>query len=209
MLVEHTVARLGAERLRQLLTSQPFVHTFGALNGSQAVQMARAGLEAIYVSGWQVAADANLAGRTYPDQSLYPSNSVPTLVRRLNNALLRADQLEYSEGANGRRWLVPIVADAEAGFGGPVHAFELMKGMIEAGAAGVHFEDQLDAEKKCGHMGGKVLVPTNQFVRTLTGATPRRGCAWRSVTDRRAHRRTLCHPDDERHRRGRPRVCYR
>jgi isocitrate lyase len=170
VMVEHTVARLGAERLRHLLATRPYVHTFGALNGSQAVQMVRAGLEAIYVSGWQVAADANLAGQTYPDQSLYPSNSVPTLVRRLNNALLRADQIEHSEGGSGRNWLAPIVADAEAGFGGPVHAFELMKGMIEAGAAGVHFEDQLAAEKKCGHMGGKVLVPTSQFVRTLVGA---------------------------------------
>jgi isocitrate lyase len=132
--------------------------------------MVRAGLQAIYLSGWQVAADANLAGQTYPDQSLYPSNSVPALVRRLNNALLRADQVEWSEGKHDREWLVPIVADAEAGFGGPLHAFELMKSMIEAGAAGVHFEDQLASEKKCGHMGGKVLVPTSQFERTLAGA---------------------------------------
>src|SRR5919202_1870384 len=143
---------------------------FSTEGGAQAVQMARAGLEAIYLSGWQVAADANLAGQTYPDQSLYPSNSVPALVRRLNNALLRADQAEWSEGTRGRDWLIPIVADAEAGFGGPLHAFELMKAMIEAGAAAVHFEDQLAAEKKCGHMGGKVLVPTGQFIRTLTGA---------------------------------------
>src|SRR5919202_5484128 len=143
---------------------------FSTEGGAQAVQMARAGLEAIYLSGWQVAADANLAGQTYPDQSLYPSNSVPALVRRLNNALLRADQIEWSEGRNGKNWLVPIVADAEAGFGGPLHAFELMKGMIEAGASGVHFEDQLAAEKKCGHMGGKVLVPTTQFERTLSAA---------------------------------------
>jgi isocitrate lyase len=167
---EFTLARLGAERLWELLRTRDFVRTFGALTGAQAVQMARAGLEAIYLSGWQVAADANLAGQTYPDQSLYPSNSVPALVRRLNNALLRADQVEWSEGRRGRDWLLPIVADAEAGFGGPLHAFELMKAMIEAGAAGVHFEDQLAAEKKCGHMGGKVLVPTGQFIRTLTGA---------------------------------------
>ena len=132
--------------------------------------MVKAGLEAIYLSGWQVAADANLAGQTYPDQSIYPANSVPALVRRLNNALLRADQVEWSEGGVGRYWMAPIVADAEAGFGGPIHAFELMKAMIEAGAAGVHFEDQLAAEKKCGHMGGKVLVPTAQFIRTLNAA---------------------------------------
>jgi isocitrate lyase len=168
--VEHTLARLGAERLWSLLHTRDRVQTFGALTGAQAVQMIRAGLPAIYVSGWQVAADANLAGQTYPDQSLYPSNSVPALVRRLNQALLRADQIEWSEGRVERQWLAPIVADAEAGFGGPVHAFELMKAMIEAGAAGVHFEDQLAAEKKCGHMGGKVLVPTAQFIRTLNAA---------------------------------------
>jgi isocitrate lyase len=167
---EYTLARNGARRLWDMLSSRPLVRTFGALTGAQAVQMARAGLEAIYLSGWQVAADANLAGQTYPDQSLYPSNSVPALVRRLNNALLRADQIEWSEGRHDRDWMLPIVADAEAGFGGPLHAFELMKGMIEAGAAGVHFEDQLAAEKKCGHMGGKVLVPTGQFIRTLSGA---------------------------------------
>ena len=168
--IEHTVARRGAERLWEQLTSGSFVRTFGAMTGAQAVEMVRAGLEAIYLSGWQVAADANLAGQTYPDQSLYPSNSVPALVRRLNNALLRADQVEWAEGTVEREWLVPIVADAEAGFGGPLHAFELMKAMIEAGAAGVHFEDQLAAEKKCGHMGGKVLVPTAQFERTLIAA---------------------------------------
>jgi isocitrate lyase len=168
--VEHTLARLGAERLWRLLHEREYVPTFGALTGAQAVQMVKAGLEAIYLSGWQVAADANLASQTYPDQSIYPANSVPALVRRLNNALLRADQIEWSEGQNGRQWLAPIVADAEAGFGGPIHAFELMKAMIEAGAAGVHFEDQLAAEKKCGHMGGKVLVPTAQFVRTLSAA---------------------------------------
>jgi isocitrate lyase len=170
--LEYSLARLGAERLWAQLHNESgeAVRTFGALTGAQAVQMVRAGLEAIYLSGWQVAADGNLAGQTYPDQSLYPSNSVPALVRRLNNALLRADQIEWSEGRNGKNWLVPIVADAEAGFGGPLHAFELMKSMIEAGAAGVHFEDQLASEKKCGHMGGKVLVPTAQHVRTLTAA---------------------------------------
>src|ERR671916_2179451 len=167
---EYALARNGAQRLWDLLSSRPLVRTFGALTGAQAVQMARAGLEAIYLSGWQVAADANLAGQTYPDQSLYPSNSVPALVRRLNNALLRADQIDWSEGKTDRSWLVPIVADAEAGFGGPVHAFELMKSMVEAGAAGVHFEDQLASEKKCGHLGGKVLVPTSQFVQTLVAA---------------------------------------
>lgn len=168
--VEHTLARRGAERLRRLLAERDLVRTFGALTGSQAVQMVRAGLEAIYVSGWQVAGDMNLAGQTYPDMSLYPSNSVPALVARLNSALLRADQVEWSEGRNGRDWLAPIVADAEAGFGGPLHAFELTKALIAAGAAGVHFEDQLAAEKKCGHLGGKVLVPTSQFIRTLTAA---------------------------------------
>jgi isocitrate/methylisocitrate lyase len=168
--VEHTLARLGAERLWELLQSEPFVPTLGALTGGQAVQMVRAGLKGIYVSGWQVAADANLAGHTYPDQSLYPVNSAPALVRRINNALLRADQIDRAEGRNGTHWLAPIVADAEAGFGGPLNAFELMKSMIEAGAAGVHFEDQLSSEKKCGHLGGKVLVPTAQHVRTLVSA---------------------------------------
>jgi isocitrate lyase len=168
--VEHTLARLGAERLWELLHERDYVPTLGALTGGQAVQMVKAGLEAIYVSGWQVAADANLAGATYPDQSLYPVNSVPTLVRRLNNALLRADQIHAAEGDTSLHWLAPIVADAEAGFGGPLNAFELMKAMIEAGAAGVHFEDQLASEKKCGHLGGKVLVPTSQFVRTLNAA---------------------------------------
>src|SRR5215211_7429137 len=168
--VEYTLARHGAERLRGMLQHDGYTATFGALTGAQAVQMVRAGLQAIYLSGWQVAADGNLAGQTYPDQSLYPCNSVPALVRRLNNALLRTDQVEWSEGKHDRDWLVPIVADAEAGFGGPVHAFELMKAMIEAGVAGVHFEDQLAAEKKCGHMGGKVLVPTTTFINTLNGA---------------------------------------
>jgi isocitrate lyase len=168
--VEHSLARLGAERLWELLHGEDAVRTFGALTGAQAVQMVKGGLQSIYLSGWQVAGDANLSGQTYPDQSLYPSNSVPAVVRRLNNALLRADQIEWSEGRDGRDWMVPIVADAEAGFGGPLHAFELMKQMIEAGAAGVHFEDQLASEKKCGHLGGKVLVSTQAFLRTLNAA---------------------------------------
>jgi isocitrate lyase len=168
--VEHTLARHGAETLRRLLSERDYVAALGALTGGQAVQMVRAGLDAIYLSGWQVAADANLAGHTYPDQSLYPANSVPAVVRRLNNALRRADQIESAEGATSVDWLVPIVADAEAGFGGPLNAFELMTAMIETGAAGVHFEDQLSSEKKCGHLGGKVLVPTQQFVRTLVAA---------------------------------------
>ncbi len=167
---EHTIARLGAERLWELLRRDEPVRALGALTGGQAVQMVRAGLEAIYLSGWQVAADANLAGSTYPDQSLYPVNSVPNLVKRLNNALLRADQIDFAEGKTETHWLAPILADAEAGFGGPLNAFELMKAMIEAGAAGVHYEDQLSSEKKCGHLGGKVLVPTQQFVRTLNAA---------------------------------------
>jgi isocitrate lyase len=169
--IRHTLAELGAARLRELLATRPFVPALGAMTGNMAVQHVKAGLEAIYVSGWQVAADANLAGQTYPDQSLYPSNSVPALVERINQALLRADQIESAEGSGaGRYWLAPIVADAEAGFGGPLHAYELMKAMIAAGAAAVHFEDQLASEKKCGHLGGKVLVPTSQFVRTLTAA---------------------------------------
>ncbi|HLI14973.1 MAG TPA: isocitrate lyase [Acidimicrobiales bacterium] len=173
VLVEHTLARRGAERLFELLSSQDYVAALGAMTGAQAVEMVRAGLQAIYLSGWQVAADANLAGEVYPDQSLYPSNSVPALVRRLNNALRRADEVERLErggAVEGRDWLVPIVADAEAGFGGPLNAYELMRAMIEAGAAGVHFEDQLASAKKCGHMGGKVLVPTSQHLRTLAAA---------------------------------------
>jgi isocitrate lyase len=170
VLPEHTLAKLGAERLWELLQRDEPVRALGALTGGQAVQMVRAGLDAIYLSGWQVAADANLAGSTYPDQSLYPVNSVPSLVKRLNNALLRADQIDWAEDRNETHWLAPIVADAEAGFGGPLNAFELMKSMIEAGAAGVHYEDQLSSEKKCGHLGGKVLVPTQQFVRTLNAA---------------------------------------
>ncbi|MGA1224825.1 MAG: isocitrate lyase [Phycisphaerales bacterium] len=168
--VEHTLARLGAERLWELLHTRHHIHALGALSGGQAVQMVKAGLNAIYLSGWQVAADANLSGQTYPDQSLYPANSAPQLVRRINNALARADQLARQEGRRGTHWFAPIVADAEAGFGGPLNAFELMKSFIEAGAAGVHFEDQLASEKKCGHLGGKVLVPTSQFIRVLVAA---------------------------------------
>ncbi|HSC72735.1 MAG TPA: isocitrate lyase [Gaiellaceae bacterium] len=168
--VEHTLARRGAERLWERLKGPDYIAALGAMTGGQAVQMAKAGLRAIYLSGWQVAADANVAGHTYPDQSLYPANSAPALVQRLNNALLRADQIATAEGDVSGDWLLPIVADAEAGFGGALNAFELMKAMIEAGAAGVHFEDQLAAEKKCGHLGGKVLVPTGQFIRTLVAA---------------------------------------
>ena len=168
--VDHTLARLGAQKFWQLLHNEPYITALGAMNGSQAVQMVRGGLKSIYLSGWQVAADANLSRQTYPDQSLYPSNSVPELVKRLNNALMRADQVDASEALEEREWYVPIMADAEAGFGGPVHAFELMKSMIEAGASGVHFEDQLASEKKCGHLRCKVLVPTAQFIRTLTAA---------------------------------------
>jgi isocitrate lyase len=168
--IVHTLASRGAHHLWEQLKLEPFIPALGALTGGQAVQMVRAGLKAIYCSGWQVAADANLSGSTYPDQSLYPVNSVPALVKRINGALQRADQIECAEGHPTRDWMVPIVADAEAGFGGPLNAFELMKAMIEAGAAGVHFEDQLSSEKKCGHLGGKVLVPTGQFIRTLTAA---------------------------------------
>ena len=168
--IEHTLARLGAERLWELMHERPFVSALGALTGNQAVQQVKAGLEAIYLSGWQVAADANLAGQMYPDQSLYPANSVPHVVKRINQALQRADQIDHSENRNGTHWFAPIVADAEAGFGGALNVFELMKGMIEAGAAGVHFEDQLASEKKCGHMGGKVLLPTAQAVRNLISA---------------------------------------
>ena len=175
---EYTLARLGAQRLRKLLAEEDAVTALGAITGNQAVQQVRAGLKAIYLSGWQVAADGNLAGQTYPDQSLYPVNSVPQVVRRINNALLRADQITWSESEDGTTaadqagpyWLAPIVADAEAGFGGVLNAFELMKSMIAAGAAGVHWEDQLASEKKCGHLGGKVLIPTAQHIKTLTAA---------------------------------------
>jgi isocitrate lyase len=168
--IEHTLAKHGSQKLWDLINSEPYVAALGALTGNQAVQQVKAGLKAIYLSGWQVAADANLAGEMYPDQSLYPANSVPSVVKRINAALLRADQIDNSEGKTGTDWFAPIVADAEAGFGGPLNAFELTKALIEAGAAGVHFEDQLASEKKCGHMGGKVLVPTSQFIRTLTAA---------------------------------------
>ena len=167
---EHTLARMGAERLWEMMHERPYVNALGALTGNQAVQQVKAGLEAIYLSGWQVAADANLAGQMYPDQSLYPANSVPHVVKRINQALQRADQIDHSEGRNGTYWFAPIVADAEAGFGGALNVFELMKGMIESGAAGVHFEDQLSSEKKCGHMGGKVLLPTAQGIRNLIAA---------------------------------------
>jgi isocitrate lyase len=168
--IEHSIARMGALRLWELLHTEDYVAALGALTGNMAVQQVRAGLKAIYLSGWQVAADANDAGQMYPDQSLYPVDSVPNVVRRINAALLRADQIDHAEGKRERHWLAPIMADAEAGFGGPLNAYELMKSMIEAGAAGVHFEDQLASEKKCGHMGGKVLIPTSQFIRTLTAA---------------------------------------
>ena len=168
--IDYTLATLGAKRLWELLHKRDFVNALGATTGNQAVQMVRAGLDAIYLSGWQVAADANTSGNMYPDQSLYPADSVPAVVRKINRALQRADEIEHAEGGAERYWFAPIVADAEAGFGGPLNAFELMKAMIEAGAAGVHFEDQLASEKKCGHLGGKVLVPIKTFIRTLNAA---------------------------------------
>lgn len=168
--IEYTLARVGAERLWNLLHSEDYVAALGALTGNQAVQQVQAGLKAIYLSGWQVAGDANLAGQMYPDQSLYPVNSVPNVVRAINNALMRADQIHHAEGKNGMYWFAPIVADAEAGFGGNLNAFELMKAMIDAGASGVHFEDQLSSAKKCGHMGGKVVVPTSEFIQKLVSA---------------------------------------
>jgi len=168
--IEYTLAELGARRLWELLHTRPYVNSLGAFTGNQAMQMVKAGLEAIYLSGWQVAADANLSGHMYPDQSLYPANSVPAVVKRINQALQRADQIHHSEGKDDTYWFAPIVADAEAGFGGPLNAFELMKAMIEAGAAAVHYEDQLASEKKCGHLGGKVLVPVQQFIRVLNAA---------------------------------------
>jgi isocitrate lyase len=170
VLVEHTLAKLGAHKLRQLLENEPYINTLGAYNGQQAVQHAKAGLRAIYLSGWQVAAANNTANQTYPDQSLYPVDSVPKVVKGINNALRRADQIEYSEGNVTTDYFLPIVADAEAGFGGALNSYELMTAMIEAGAAGVHFEDQLSSEKKCGHLGGKVLIPTGQMIRTLNAA---------------------------------------
>ena len=168
--IEYTLARAGAERFWRMLHEEPYVPALGALTGNQALQQVQAGLKAIYVSGWQVAGDANLAGQMYPDQSLYPANSVPALVRAINNAFLRADQIDHVDGRNDRYWFAPIVTDAEAGFGGPLNAFELMKAMIEAGAAAVHFEDQLSSAKKCGHLGGKVVVPICEFVQKLTAA---------------------------------------
>ncbi|OCA82988.1 isocitrate lyase [Bacillus sp. FJAT-27225] len=168
--VEHTLARRGAEKLWNLLREEEYINALGALTGNQAIQQVKAGLKAIYLSGWQVAADANLSGHMYPDQSLYPANSVPSVVKRINQALQRADQIHFSEGDTSIDWFVPIVADAEAGFGGQLNVFELMKGMIEAGAAGVHFEDQLSSEKKCGHLGGKVLLPTQTAVKNLIAA---------------------------------------
>ncbi|MDR1998320.1 MAG: isocitrate lyase, partial [Frankiaceae bacterium] len=168
---EHTLAKLGAERLWDMMNEREYVRALGAITGNQAVQMVKAGLDAIYLSGWQVAADGNLSSETYPDQSLYPANSVPAMVRRINNALKRADEIDWQENPGSERyWLAPIMADAEAGFGGALNVFELMKGMINAGAAGVHWEDQLSSEKKCGHMGGKVLIPTQQHIRTLNAA---------------------------------------
>jgi isocitrate lyase len=168
--IEHSLARRGAEKLWHLVNNEPFINALGAMTGNQAMQQIKAGLKAIYLSGWQVAADANIAGEMYPDQSLYPVNSVPAVVRRINNTLIRADQIHHSEGKDSIDWFAPIVADAEAGFGGVLNAFELMKAMIDAGAAGVHFEDQLAAAKKCGHMGGKVLVPTQEAVQKLVAA---------------------------------------
>src|SRR5262249_31871966 len=168
--VEHTLARLGAERLWYLLRHEEYVSALGALTGNQAVEQVQAGLKAIYLSGWQGAADGNSLGQMYPDQSLYPVDSVPNVIRRINNALMRADQIHHMNGKNGRYWMVPIVADAEAGFGGTLNAFELMKAMIEAGAAAVHFEDQLASAKKCGHLGGKVLVPTSEAIQKLIAA---------------------------------------
>ena len=209
VVVEHTLARRGAQRLRALLEQEEWVAALGALTGGQAVQMVKAGLKAIYLSGWQVAADANLAGQTYPDQSLYPASSAPALVKRINNALLRADQIAHAEGDDSIDWLAPIVADAEAGFGGPLNAFELMKAFIEAGAAAVHFEDQLSSEKKCGHLGGKVLVPSSQFVRTLVAARLAADVLdvpTLLVARTDALSATLL---DERHRRVRPRVLHR
>ena len=170
VVIEHTLARLGAQRLWDILHTRPYVHALGALSGNQAMQMVRAGLPAIYLSGWQVAADANTAGAMYPDQSLYPANAGPELCRRINRTFQRADQIDTAEGKSGIPWFAPIVADAEAGFGGPLNSFELMKAYIEAGAAGVHFEDQLASEKKCGHLGGKVLIPTSWHIRTLVAA---------------------------------------
>ena len=189
--IEHSLARRGAARLWALMNSEPYIAALGALTGNQAVQQVQAGLKVIYLSGWQVAGDANLAGQMYPDQSLYPSNSVPNIVRAINNAFTRADQIQRAEEAGVVDWFAPIVADAEAGFGGVLNAFELMKLMIEAGAAGVHFEDQLASAKKCGHMGGKVLVPTQEFIQKLVCREVGRGhygCSDRSAGEDRCQR---------------------
>ena len=186
--IEHTLARMGAENLWNLLHREPYVAALGAMTGNQAIQQVHAGLKAIYVSGWQVAADANLSGEMYPDQSLYPADSVPSMVRRINKALQRADQTHHSEGKNGVSWFAPLIADAEAGFGGNLNAFELMKAMIEAGAACVHFEDQLSSAKKCGHLGGKVLVSTGEAIQKLVAARLACGRHGRAHADYGAHR---------------------
>ncbi len=207
--IEHTLARRGAEKLWKLLSEEPFVNTLGALTGNQALQQVKAGLKAIYLSGWQVAADANIAGEMYPDQSLYPANSVPRVVRRINNTFMRADQIQHMEGKATSTIFAPIVADAEAGFGGVLNAFELMKSMIEAGAAGVHFEDQLASVKKCGHMGGKVLVPTREAVEKLDRRAARGRLHGRADDPARAHRCRSRRPRDLRHRRQRQAVLHR
>ena len=199
--IEHTLARLGAERLWKLLHAEPYVAALGALTGNQAMQQVKAGLKAIYLSGWQVAADANLAGQMYPDQSLYPANSVPQVVRKINQALAaRRPDPPHAEGKDDTYWFAPIVADAEAGFGGPLNAFELMKAMIEAGAAGVHFEDQLASEKKCGHMGGKVLIPTAGRHPEAGRGAPGGRRDGRADAAHRAHRRQRRAPAHQRHR---------
>ncbi len=210
MQIEHTLAKRGAEKLWRLLNSEAYVNTLGALTGNQAMQQVKAGLKAIYLSGWQVAGDANLAGEMYPDQSLYPVNSVPAVVRRINNTFARADQIQWMEGKNPSEpgyvdYFAPIVADAEAGFGGVLNAFELMKSMIEAGAAGVHFEDQLASVKKCGHMGGKVLVPTREAVAKLVAARLAADVVWRANGTAGAYRcrsRRLSHLRRRRERRA-------